>query len=472
MEAGTKITLSTATENADIYYEIVTGDAASTLTKENATTLTKYTEAFDVVEGTVYAIAVKDSRTSEITSAVYTIEVVPEDSIRMWNAEAPAAEYKIYDIKDLNFLAATVSAGNSLAGITVTLANDITINEKVLKDGFIEPDEGEGATANAALVNLASIGMRDKGFAGTFDGNGKVIKGLYIYQGHQGLGFIGSTAEGAVIKNVTIIDACVVNCNATADDGGDDDRFGGLVGMTQGATTIENCVFIGVVGSSAAAGRGKTEYVGGLVGRVDAATTAKDCTVLARVYAELAYDIINNKGADKLTLDNVIGLDAAATPIVYEGDNEYVIAAVDAINNPPVKISAMKVNCTYKKADRYQFVIDGFEVKENDALKVLLTYPEAAVTGPLLRASVTNTKFQPTTAVDADYGFVELTATATEETSGLMITLNGTFNIEEPILPLYIAQISINDVDVALDTVTSPSGSYFADLEIEEIIVK
>ena len=324
LEAGTKITLSTATENADIYYEIVTGDAASTLTK--------YTEAFDVVEGTVYAIAVKDNRTSEITSAVYTIEVVPEDSIRMWNAEAPAAEYKVYGVKDLKFLSATVNAGNSLAGITVTLANDITINEKVLKDGFIEPDEGEGATANAALVNLASIGMRGKGFAGTFDGNGKVIKGLYMYQANQGLGFIGATAEGAVIKNVTIIDACVVNCNASADaDGEDDDRFGGLVGLIEGATTIENCVFIGVVGSSAAAGRGKTEYVGGLVGRVDAATTAKDCTVLARVYAEQAYDIINNKGADKLTLDNVIGLDAAATPIVYEGNNEYVKAAIAAL---------------------------------------------------------------------------------------------------------------------------------------------
>ena len=512
-------------------------------------------------------------------------EEIPADSIRNWTSEAAATEYKVYNVEDLKFLAETVSAGNTLAGITVVVANDITINESVLKAGFLEPEEGEGATANASLVNLASIGMRGKGFAGTFDGNGKVIKGLYMYQANQGLGFIGATAEGAVIKNVTIIDACVVNCNASgADDGSDDDRFGGLVGLVEGATTIENCVFIGVVGSEAAKARGGAyEYIGGLIGRCDAAVSAKDCTVLARVYGG---DVINQKGADKITKENVIGIDAANTPVAYEGDNEYVKAAVDAINapaaepenpdtpvepenpdtpaepenpdtpvepenpdtptepenpdtpvepenpdtpvepenpdtpvepenpdtpvepenpdtpvepenpdtpaepenpdtpadpepeNPPVDepdtpaeaIKALQVTANYKNENRYQFIIDGFEVKNGDALTVVMTYPEASVSEPLLRsvASSSYPKFKPTTATPVTDLLVELTATATEDTAGLMITLNGTFGAD--VMPIYILGLAVNDTEIPLESITSPVGdTYEAGLEIVEV---
>ena len=464
-------------------------------------------------------------------------EEIPADSIRNWTSEAAATEYKVYDVEDLKFLAETVSAGNTLAGITVVVANDITINESVLKEGFLEADEGEGATANAALVNLDSIGVRGKGFAGTFDGNGKVIKGLYMYQAHQGLGFIGATAEGAVIKNVTIIDACVVNCNASAaEDGSDDDRFGGLVGLVEGATSIENCVFIGVVGSSAAEARGGAyEYIGGLIGRCDAATTAKDCTVLARVYGG---DVINKKGADKITKENVIGLNAANTPVVYEGDNEYVKAAVEAINgpaaepetpdtpaepenpdtpaepetpdtpaepetpdtpaepetpdtpaepetpdtpaepeNPPVDepetpveaIKALQVTANYKNESRYQFIIDGFEVKNGDALTVVMTYPEASVSEPLLRSVNSGyNKFKPTTATPVTDLLVELTATATEDTAGLMITLNGTFGAD--VMPIYILGLAVNDTEISLDSITSVNGGdYTAGLEIVEV---
>ena len=77
-------------------------------------------------------------------------EEIPADSIRNWTSEAAATEYKVYNVEDLKFLAETVNAGNTLAGITVIVANDITINDSVLKAGFLEPDEGEGATANAA----------------------------------------------------------------------------------------------------------------------------------------------------------------------------------------------------------------------------------------------------------------------------------------------------------------------------------
>ena len=232
------------------------------------------------------------------------VEVIPADAVRNWTAASKATAWSVYGVEDLQKLSEFVNAGNSFEGKTITVKNDIIINKKVLSDTFEEPAEGsEPGTPNPNLKNLDSIGkgmtLKDDTsddvapFSGTFDGNGKVISGLYIYQGHQGLGFIG-IADGATIKNVILVDACIINRNMQegdeakygAHDGYDDDRFGGLVGLVDGdGATIENCLFAGVVGSQTAKDRGSPyEYVGGLVGRAHAETTATDCYVFARIY--------------------------------------------------------------------------------------------------------------------------------------------------------------------------------------------
>ena len=252
-------------------------------------------------------------------------------------------EYKITDVEGLKKLAEIVNGkaaveavgtegeegyvpgseavpANSLAGYTITVANDITINEAVLKEGFLEPDEGENGTANPNLVNLDSIGSRKIPFCGTFDGNNKIISGLYIFQAHQGLGFIGSVGDGAVVKNVILRDACVINANLSgAADGSDDDRFGLLIGSseyTEGAVTIENCIVEGVIGSEAAKNRvveGATgdqpyEYASGILGEVGKSgstivITIKNCIVFARNYTG-ADKLIVNKERVKATQEN------------------------------------------------------------------------------------------------------------------------------------------------------------------------
>jgi hypothetical protein len=304
----TTVALTSATADAVIYYAYAEGEAAATLTKENYASAAKYEAPVEIIEsGTLYAIAVKGSKVSEITSAAYKA-VAPADAMRNWTAESEAKAYSVYKYADLEKLAEVVNGGKDLAGVTITQKKNIKINESVLGEKFAEPEEAEGAEPNASLKNFAGIGSKDKLFAGTYDGDKKVISGLYIYGGQQGLGFFGGL-NAATIKNVIILDGCVINKNVwegldskgvASHDGSDDDRFGGLVGITKkGESNIENCLFVGTVGSKVAKERGKAydeaeknpyEYIGGIVGRVESDTTANltNCFSLVKLYGSSA----------------------------------------------------------------------------------------------------------------------------------------------------------------------------------------
>ena len=249
---------------------------------------------------------------------------IPSDSIRKWTADSTETEYKVYNVEDLRYLATIVNAGNSLAGITITQANDIVINHNLLGKDFEEPIEGDNAMPNSKYINLDSIGTGNgssaKSFAGTYDGNGKIISGLYIYQGHQGLGFFGNIA-GATIKKVTILDSCVINKNSSgSSNSSDDDRFGGLIGMIQSASTIQDCIFEGVVGSQAALDRGGYyEYMGGLVGYCNEASTAENCITLVKIKASRNSDLICGANNNRLTKTNVFGYNASNSSQYNEG---------------------------------------------------------------------------------------------------------------------------------------------------------
>ena len=257
--------------------------------------------------------------------------VIPEDAMRNWTSGSKVKAWSVYGVEDLEKLAEAVNAGNDFAGKTITVKKDIVINENVLTKDFEEPEEGKDGTPNPKFKNLESIGRGVSpeedyeacSFSGTFDGNGKVISGLYMYQGHQGLGFFG-LVDGATIKNVILIDACVINRNVIPNpdenatyphDNKDDDRFGGLVGVVDGngaGVTIENCLFAGVVGSQAAVDRGSPyEYIGGLIGRADTDATVKDSFVFARLYGSRddKTDVVCGKKPENVDRTNINGED-------------------------------------------------------------------------------------------------------------------------------------------------------------------
>lgn len=277
--------------------------------------------------------------------------VVPDNAVRNWTEEDAFMEdeWVIVGVEDIQKLAEIVNlgegkGGSSFEGKTITLLNDIIINEKVLTDELTEPAEAAPGVPTEGLVNLDSIGRFHKEkdfdvaaypdapevtpFKGTIDGQGHIISGYYSYQGHEGLGFVGY-AENAEIRNLIMLDSCVINMNTwfagenkpIAEGGGDhdgtdDDRFGGLVGYSKGVV-IENCVFVGVLGSQVACDRDLVkkydgpayEYIGGLIGRCDGKSTATNCLIVAKYYG--SGDIVCKKGVENITQSDVVGLPLA-----------------------------------------------------------------------------------------------------------------------------------------------------------------
>ena len=280
----------------------------------------------------------------------------PRDAIRNWVPETTSSQWAVYNYEDLEKLAEIVNGGDDLAGVTITQKENIIINESVLGDGFIEPEEAAEGEPNASLRNFAGIGSKNYPFAGTYNGNEKIISGLYIYGAQQGLGFFGGLS-GATIKNVIILDGCVVNKNtwesvdlnnSLTHDGSDDDRFGGLVGMivkNGGENTVENCLFVGTVGSQAAKDRGYDyEYIGGIIGRVEQGSTAnlKNCYSLVRLYGSAAALV--KKVSGTLNCTDCIGVSLDGKVYKTQVAEELTLDAVGGVSKSEI-ITAAKTAC-------------------------------------------------------------------------------------------------------------------------------
>ena len=358
---GETVALS-AGENTVIYYELVKPDETPILTKQNYESATKYTGPISLTEDvTIYAIAVRNYRTSDITRVTYTViprtAPIPNDSIQKWTKEAMVTEYSVYNFADLEKLAEIVNAGNDLAGITITQKNDIKINERVLGEKFEEPKEAAVGVANSDLINFTGIGSHNIPFAGTYDGNGKIISGLYIYGAQQGLGFFGCL-KGATVKNVIILDACVVNNNASGEvDATDDDRFGGIVGSTytgEYINTVENCIFIGTVGSKDANDRGGAyEYNAGIIGRIERYSTANliNCFSLVKLYGSAAPLV--KKVAGTVNINNCYGVSLDGRVYKTNVVEDIYLNSLGGVSSSEI-ISAARMACGFDLTEYFK----------------------------------------------------------------------------------------------------------------------
>lgn len=146
-------------------------------------------------------------------------------------AYAGVASYTIETPEQLAYLAKLVNEGTPMTSVTFTLANDIDLSGK------------EFTTIGKFLGSDVLSGFR-----GIFNGGGYTVKGLYINQpsssDYQGL---FSLIDAATIKNVS------VSGEVTGKD-----YVGGVVGWSQGSSSITNCYNSAVVEG--------VSYVGGVVG--------------------------------------------------------------------------------------------------------------------------------------------------------------------------------------------------------------
>lgn len=159
--------------------------------------------------------------------------------------------YQVSDLDGMKTLMDLVYSGNALSGVTIYQSADIDM------EGF----------------PFAGIGSIAKPFSGVFDGNGFVIKNLYVIRNDEtalGAGLFGGIS-GATIKNVGVASGVVVGNNVT----------GGVVGgaVANTTNTIVNCW------NAATVVGGGTNGTGGVVGRLYAGNqTVQNCYNVGLVF--------------------------------------------------------------------------------------------------------------------------------------------------------------------------------------------
>ena len=161
------------------------------------------------------------------------------------NGDGVDNPYQISTAAELAWFRDQVNSGNTT--ISATLTKDIDLAE------FCHAKDGTKYTKE---VSWTPIGNSDNKYQGTFDGNGKTIRNLYINATSEKIGiicyagFFGYSDAGGSIKNITFDNAKVKST--------DDYRTGILVGAA--ASCIEN---IKTLANCSVEGK---DYTGGIAG--------------------------------------------------------------------------------------------------------------------------------------------------------------------------------------------------------------
>ncbi len=212
------------------------------------------------------------------------------DAASKWDGTSVSAQlttegentYLIKSAADLAKFVAMVNGGDNFAGKTVKLTTDIVWNEG---------DASTWTKESSGLHAWTSIGNWGRPFAGTFDGQGHTVSGLWgVYSGDN-QGFFGNAgAQGCTIKNLVVNNSklfCTRTGNAASNLGfvgilrnkelnlenlyidmdfeSGANIVGGLVGNMHGngasaTLNIKNCVYAGNVKG--------TNYIAGFLGNI------------------------------------------------------------------------------------------------------------------------------------------------------------------------------------------------------------
>lgn len=154
-----------------------------------------------------------------------------------WYYNNPSAsEFIINTAEELAGLAVLINGGNGLSGRTIKLGSNIALNNTANWQNWNEN--------TTELWSWTPIGNNSNQFAGTFDGAGFVISGVYINSSSDYQGLFGYST--GTIRSIGVT-ASYIKGNA---------YIGGLAGRNGG--TVNNSYATGNVAGN--------QYIGGLVG--------------------------------------------------------------------------------------------------------------------------------------------------------------------------------------------------------------
>ncbi len=164
--------------------------------------------------------------------------------------------YEISNAGQLYWFAAQVNGGNT--AINGELTANIVVNQNVLTaDGKLNSD---GSNFRVWIP----IGNYSNNYAGTFDGAGFTVSGMYFNNSETDyVGLFGCV--GGTIKNVGVLDSFISGKW----------YVGGVVGLTKEGTVVTNCYNIGAVNGIA--------DIGGVVGRLATNSKVTDCYNIGNV---------------------------------------------------------------------------------------------------------------------------------------------------------------------------------------------
>jgi len=249
-----------------------------------------------------------------------------------YTAEEGKTEYTIENASQLYGLAMLVNGGNTFEGITIKLNSDIDLNEgwegelKIVNGGPVAPDK--------PVNEWIPIGTSSNMFKGTFEGNRKTIKGLYIDKrtaDGNGAGLFGNvynvddSTQMCTIQNFGI-DNSYIYVNAITSN-----YTGGIVG--QGEASINNVycdVDIYGVNSSGIGG-----FIGSINGGSKAATLCRmsncwyDGTIALRTSSAMQVNTGGYVGYITWGVNNTI------EHCLFTGDINYKTASTTTGNIQP-----------------------------------------------------------------------------------------------------------------------------------------
>ena len=183
------------------------------------------------------------------------------------------------------------AAGTTHPSVSATLTENIDLSE------FCHAADD---AKNPGEVSWTPIGNSDNIYQGTFDGNGKTIRNLYINATSDYTGFFGEAHEGGCIKNITFDNAKVKSTG--------DYSTGILVGdagpcIIENIKTLANCSVEGKVFVGGIAGKSSndiincenhaevkgTRFLGGVVGRYGGSGSITSCANYGAVTGTQTY---------------------------------------------------------------------------------------------------------------------------------------------------------------------------------------
>lgn len=177
-----------------------------------------------------------------------------------WSMNPPLADgcYEIASADQLYAYATLVNAGETTA--CGRLADDIKVNDHVLKDGVLNDD-------GSNFIPWTPIGTSGKPFRGEFHGQGYTISGLYFNGNESYVGLFGNVqGSNVIIDSVGLLDSYF--------NGGN--YVGGIVGGVSKSLTISDSYNAGFVSGD--------NYVGGLVGNQSLGTIVASPLTITNSY--------------------------------------------------------------------------------------------------------------------------------------------------------------------------------------------